>query len=94
MEPPPGIFTSELVHIENYRLLEMRQFKIEMHNPSSRLKIAITQIVTDRSEVKRDDERGTLPLALHPSASHEFNFVFYASWLNPQFLQSTIYFVV
>jgi hypothetical protein len=72
----------------------MRKFQVLMQNPSSRLKIVITQITTDRAEVKRDDERGTLPITLHPNSSHEFNFVFYASWLNPQFLQSMLYFFV
>ena len=94
MEPVHGIFREELIHIDNYRLLEMRKFKVVMRNPSSRLKMVVSQVTADRTEVKRDDERGALPLALHPQTSHEFNFIFHALWLNPQFIQATIYFVV
>ena len=72
----------------------MKKFKIEISNPSQRFKLTITQIIIDKAEVKRDDERGALPVTLHPGASHEFNFIFYSSWLNPQLLQSVIYFVV
>lgn len=94
MEPPEGVFQDELIHIENYRLLEMRKFQVTINNPSTRLKIVITQVSTDRAEVRRDDERGGLPVSLHPGASHEFNFIFLVECMNPQFLQGCIYFFI
>lgn len=49
---PHGVFASEQIVIENYRLLELRKFPVEFINPSQRLTVVVTQITTDRSEVK------------------------------------------
>lgn len=52
----------------------------------------VMQIITDRFEIKH--EHTALPVTLHPGVSHEFTFVFYASELNPQHIQSLAYFCI
>lgn len=47
MEPPNGLFSFEVMSIENYHLLEIRQFQIKLTNPSKKFKLCINEIVID-----------------------------------------------
>jgi hypothetical protein len=48
MEPPTGVFEeSSKIVIENYRLLEIKEFKITLINPSERYRFCIEEIFID-----------------------------------------------
>lgn len=94
MEPPAGVFAFETMTIENYRLLEMRRFSISLSNPSRKFTLCVSEILPDSEELRRSDERGSLPACLGPLSSRQFNFTLYAAFLNPQYIRATVYFFI
>ena len=65
-----------------------------MVNPSKLFKLCVTRITPDVSQVRRDDIRANLPVCLQPGGHHQFKFILYVPWLNPQYLQAAVYFFV
>lgn len=94
MDPPLGIFAFEVMSIENYHLLEIRHFQFAISNPSKMFNLCIAEIVIDSEEIKRQDERGNLPLCLSPSQTVPFNFSLYVSAASPTLIKVTIYFLM
>jgi hypothetical protein len=41
MEPPVGVFAFEVLSVENYHLLEIRQFQIAVNNPSPKFTLCV-----------------------------------------------------
>lgn len=41
MDPPPGVFAFEVLSVENYHLLEIRQFQVALNNPSPKFTLCI-----------------------------------------------------
>jgi hypothetical protein len=72
----------------------MRLFPIAISNPSRKFRFCITNVLTDTEEVRRADERGTLPLCLPPLTSYAFNFTLYVADLNPQYIRAAVYFFI
>jgi hypothetical protein len=94
MEPPAGIFAFEVMSIENYHLLEIRQFHIALANPSMKFRLCVNEIVIDSEEVRRNDERGALPLCLAPAQQQVFNFSLYVASIHPALVRVTAYFLL
>lgn len=91
-EPPSSVFDFYRVTIEDYQLLEMKDFRIMLTNPS-RYKFCINEIYADSEAIKRIEQK-KLPFCLNPYNKYPFFFTLYITDHRPLIFRTSIYFII
>jgi hypothetical protein len=82
-----------VITIEDYQLLEVRDFRIVLINPTDRFKFCINEIYADSDEIERIGGR-KLPFCLNPGNKYPFYFTLYITEHKPIIFRASIYFII
>jgi hypothetical protein len=94
IEPPVTVFdVGRVITIEDYQLLEVREFRIMVVNPTDGFRFCVNEIYADSEGIERVGGR-KLPFCLDPGSKYPFYFTLFITEHKPMIYRASVYFIV